>query len=212
MNGSHTRGLQASGLACVRGRRRLFSALTFGVSPGQALQVAGDNGAGKTSLLRQLAGLGRPSEGQVLWQGQPIERQRQAYAQQLLYQGHHGGLKAALTPLENLRAELALAGTAADGGALLAALQHWGLAAQARLPLGVLSAGQQRRVALARLLLTRAALWILDEPFNALDMQATAQLGTLVEQHLRRGGMAVLTSHQPLPLAPGQLQTLRLQA
>ncbi len=202
--------LQAQGLACQRGRRSLFGQLSLSVSSGRALQVAGGNGSGKTSLLRLLAGLARPSAGQVLWQGQSIELQREAYAGTLLYQGHAGGLKAELTPLENLRAELALAGTACDSAALLAALQRWGVAAQARLPLGLLSAGQQRRVALARLLLARARLWILDEPFNALDAAACTQLGQLIGQHLADGGLAVLTRHQPLPLPATRVQVLRL--
>ncbi len=202
--------LQAMQLACERGRRTLFRQLDLDLDHGQLVRVEGANGAGKTSLLRLLAGLARPSSGEVLWHGLPIAGQRESYAQALLYQGHPIGLKDELTPLENLRCEQALDGHRDDPQATEAALLRWGLAAQLRLPLRVLSAGQRRRVALARLTLSVAALWVLDEPFNALDVQAVAQLGRLIEQHLARGGLAVVTSHQPLPLAGAR--TLRRDA
>ena len=203
--------LETHDLACLRGDRRLFRGLNLAVAPGQLLRVEGANGAGKTSLLRLLAGLALPAAGEVHWAGQTIRRQRESYAQALLYLGHLGGLKDELTAAENLQIEADLAGTpGVDAPRLAAALADWGLARQARLPLRVLSAGQRRRAALARLQLTEAVLWILDEPFNALDVDAVAHLGRQIEAHLARGGLAVVTSHMDLPIAPAQLLSVRL--
>jgi heme exporter protein A len=203
--------LQTHDLACVRGDRRLFRGLNLSLDSGQLLRVEGANGSGKTSLLRLLAGLGLPAAGEVRWQGRPIRRQREAYAQALLYLGHLGGLKDELTPVENLQIEAGLSGLGrVDDAAIGDALAQWGLVRQARLPLRVLSAGQKRRAALARLSLSTARLWILDEPFNALDVDAVALLGRRLDAHVAGGGLAVVTSHMPLPVAPAQLQTLRL--
>ena len=203
--------LETHDLACLRGDRRLFRGLNLAVAPGQLLRVEGANGAGKTSLLRLLAGLALPAAGEVHWAGQTIRRQRETYAQALLYLGHLGGLKDELTAAENLQIEADLAGTpGVDAPRIAAALADWGLARQARLPLRVLSAGQRRRAALARLQLTEAVLWILDEPFNALDVDAVAHLGRQIEAHLARGGLAVVTSHMDLPIAPAQLLSVRL--
>jgi len=203
--------LQAHDLACIRGDRRLFRELSFELGPGQLLRVEGANGAGKTSLLRLLAGLGLPAAGEVHWQGLPIRRQREVYAQALLYLGHLGGLKDELTASENLQIEADLAGTpGVDAARIGEALGNWGLARQAKLPLRVLSAGQRRRAALARLQLTEATLWILDEPFNALDVDAVAHLGRQIEAHVGRGGLAVITSHMDLPIAPERVKSLRL--
>lgn len=189
----------------------LFRGLRLQLAAGQLLRVEGANGAGKTSLLRLLAGLALPAAGQVHWRGQPIRRQRDAYARELLYLGHLGGLKDELTPVENLAIETDLAGTpGATPQRIAEALSGWGLARQLALPLRVLSAGQRRRAALARLQLSDAALWILDEPFNTLDVHAVAQLGRQIEAHLARGGLAVVTSHMELPIAPGQLRSIRL--
>ena len=202
--------LSTHDLACLRGDRRLFRDLSISLQPGRLLRVEGANGSGKTSLLRLLAGLALPAAGEVRWQGRPIRRQREAYAQALVYLGHLGGLKDELTPLENLRIEADLCGLPAPAPALQAALDHWGLTRQAALPLRVLSAGQKRRAALARLNLAAAPLWILDEPFNALDVDAVAALGRQIEGHLARGGLAVVTSHMALPIAPAQMQSVRL--
>lgn len=204
--------LQAFDLACVRGDRRLFRGLSFEAGAGVLLRVLGANGSGKTSLLRLLAGLGLPAAGDVLWQGQPVRRQREAYAQALLYLGHLVGLKDELTPAENLAVEAGLAGWPdSSAGRIAEALAFWGLQRQAGLPLRVLSAGQRRRAALARLQLSSAPLWVLDEPFTALDVQAVGQLVDVLEQHLVRGGIAVLTSHQEVPLSGADMQTLTLQ-
>lgn len=215
MAGAATPRLQATGLACVRGRRTLFQALDLQLAGGELLRVEGANGAGKSSLLRLLAGLALPSSGEVLWQGLPIRGQRESYARDLLYLGHLGGMKEELTPLENLQADRALSaptGAAPDVDACQRALLDWGLAASGRLPLRLLSAGQLRRVALARVSLNEATLWILDEPLTALDVQAVAQLSQLIDQHLARGGLAVVTSHQPLALATTRVQTVALDA
>lgn len=203
--------LETLDLACLRGDRRLFRGLCLTLSPGQLLRVEGANGSGKTSLLRLLAGLALPAAGEVRWQGRNIRRQRESFAQALLYLGHLGGLKDELTASENLQIETELSGTpGVDTARIAAALGSWGLARQAALPLRVLSAGQRRRAALARLQLSDAPLWILDEPFNALDSDAVAHLGRQIEAHLARGGLAVVTSHMELPIAPAQLQSLRL--
>lgn len=205
--------LQAIDLACIRGDRVLFRGLALELDRGQLLRVEGENGSGKTSLLRLLAGLGVPAAGEVRWQGRAVRRQREAFARDLLYLGHLGGLKDELTPTENLRIEAELSGgEPADDARLAAALAGWGLSRQADLPLRVLSAGQRRRAALARLQISPASLWILDEPFNALDVGAVAHLGRQIEQHVAAGGMAVVTSHMDLPIAPAQLRTLRLSS
>lgn len=207
--------LQALDLACVRGDRRLFRGLSFAVESGQVLRVEGANGAGKTSLLRLLAGLGLPAAGEVHWQGRPVRRQREAYGAALVYLGHLTGLKDELTPIENLRVDAGLAGIGGSGAspddaALLGALRTWGIERQARLPLRVLSAGQRRRAALARLQLSVAPLWILDEPFTALDVDAVRQLGAVIDAHLSRGGLAVVTSHQDVPVGAARMRSLRL--
>jgi heme exporter protein A len=205
--------LQATDLTCVRGDRCLFRQLGLSVAPGQLLLVEGENGAGKTSLLRILAGLGLPALGQVLWQGQPIARQREDYGQALLYLGHLGALKEELSAAENLLADARIAGLPGIGAGQVAdALGLMGLQRVAGLPVRVLSAGQRRRAALARLLLEPPPLWILDEPFNALDTAAVDLLGRTLESHLARGGMAVLTSHQPVALHHADTRRLRLSA
>jgi heme exporter protein A len=205
--------LQATDLTCVRGDRCLFRQLGLSVAPGQLLLVEGENGAGKTSLLRILAGLGLPALGQVLWQGKPIARQRESYGQALLYLGHLGALKDELSAAENLLADARIAGLPGIGaGQVAGALDLMGLQRVAGLPVRVLSAGQRRRAALARLLLEPPPLWILDEPFNALDTAAVDLLGRTLESHLARGGMAVLTSHQPVAMHHADTRRLRLSA
>jgi heme exporter protein A len=204
--------LEAIDLACLRGDRRLFHGLAFAVGRGELLRVEGANGAGKTSLLRLLAGLGLPDAGEVRWQARPIRQQRERYAQALLYLGHSTGLKDALTPQENLLTLGAIDGSDTAPPRIAAALEAWGLARQRALPVRVLSAGQRRRAALARLTLSQAALWILDEPFTALDAQAVTQLGAQIERHLRGGGLAVVTSHQPLPVQATTVRSLHLDA
>lgn len=202
--------LEGRDLACVRGDRRLFGTLNLRVGPGQVLRVLGANGAGKTSLLRQLAGLSCPAEGEVHWRGLPIVRQREGFAAELLFLGHPTALKDDLSALENLQSNVGLSGWPVGEVELRQALARWDMLPQARLPIRVLSAGQRRRVSLCRLELSPARLWILDEPFTALDTAAVDLLGQSIERHLARGGLAVLTSHQPLPVPRERVVSLQL--
>ncbi len=202
--------LQARELTCYRGDRRLFAGLSFAVEEGQALHVSGPNGVGKTTLLRILCGLTRPESGEVRWEGQPIAELKEDFAARLLYLGHLNGLKAELTPVENLIAWAALHGQDLDETAVLEALLAMGLKHIDDLPVKVLSQGQKRRVALARLLLCRQPLWVLDEPFVALDKGAVRVLEEAIERHLEGGGVVVLTTHQAFSLARGAVRELLL--
>lgn len=203
--------LEASDLTCVRGDRRLFHRLSLALDAGQALQVEGENGAGKTSLLRILTGLGLPALGEVRWDGVAIARQRETFGQALLYLGHLAGLKDELTPEENLLTDARLGSwPGVNRSRVLDALERMGLRRVAALPARVLSAGQRRRTALTRLLLSPATLWVLDEPFNALDGAAVDHLMQAFTTHTARGGMVVFTSHQPLSPDRIPLQRLRL--
>lgn len=160
------------------------------------MQIEGANGSGKTSLLRILAGLSRPSEGSVLWNEVDILTQRSDYYAQMAYLGHALGVKTDLSPVENLKMALALAGLPVALEGLYQALEQTGLAGKEDLPARFLSAGQKQRVALARLLVCPARLWIIDEPFTALDVSGVGLVCGLLERHLEQGGMVVLTSHQ----------------
>lgn len=188
-------------LACERSGRLLFSGLTAQLQPGWLLRVEGPNGAGKTSLLRMICGLLAPRRGQVRWRGQPIQKLREEFGAQLLYLGHQVALKDDLSALENLRNSCklhALPVTAASAGA---ALHAAGLGGREHVPVRMLSQGQRRRAALARLLLSRhVPLWVLDEPFNALDRDAVRWLLDLLAEQVRAGGLVVLTSHQSVAL------------
>jgi heme exporter protein A len=188
--------LAASNLSCIRGTQTLFSDLSLQLDAGQWLYLQGENGAGKTSLLRILAGLSLPAAGTVTWQGTPISKQRSDYHADMLYLGHHASLKEDLTLTENLRSLMAMDGLQVSDTAIREALTRMGLAKRQHLPARVLSAGQKRRGLLARLLLRPAKLWILDEPFNALDVHAIAELQDCLKAHLCTGGLIVLTSHQ----------------
>jgi heme exporter protein A len=192
--------LELRELACMRGRRTLFRGLNLNLGPGQLLRVTGANGAGKTSLLRMLCGLLAPAHGQVLWCGRSVQRAREDFHRQLVYLGHAAALKDDLSALENLHAAARIAGVAPDASAARQALADAGLQGREHVAARILSQGQRRRAALARLPLSPASLWVLDEPFNALDVAAAAWLLGLLEAHLQRGGLAVLTSHQPVAL------------
>jgi heme exporter protein A len=201
--------LQALNLECLRGESLLFEGLSFGVSAGEVLQVEGANGSGKTSLLRIVAGLSPPAEGEVRWRGESTARRRSAFFGEIAYLGHHLGLKAELSVLENLRLAFALNSVPHSAEQLRSALERVGLSDRAELPVRALSAGQRQRVALARMVSSGAALWILDEPFTALDASGVALVQSLLEEHRGRGGLAVLTSHQAVEL-PGGLKRLIL--
>lgn len=193
--------LEGFDLEARRGRRVLFTGLALSAQAGQLLRVQGANGAGKTTLLRMLVGLNLPNAGQVRWQGQTIQSQRDEFHRDLVYLGHAAALKDDLSAIENLQAMVALGGDCCSGAEAAAALAAAGLRGRERLPARVLSQGQRRRVALARLeLAPERRLWVLDEPFNALDVAANEWLAGLVQGQLQRGGIVVLTSHQAVPV------------
>ena len=192
--------LQAIALSCERGGRPLFAPQSFTLSPCQAMQIEGDNGSGKTSLLRMVCGLAPTASGEVRWGGQAITEVRHAFSRDLLYLGHSLGLKDELSALENLRAASVLAGHPVGHEQALQALQAQGLGSRSHLPLRVLSQGQKRRVALARLQLSKARLWVLDEPFVALDTLAVHALQQVLRQHLQQDGLLLFTSHQAVDL------------
>lgn len=203
--------LQVNNLSCVREDRTLFEHLSFTVAPGDLLQIEGPNGVGKTSLLRLLTGLSQPFAGEVCWNGENIRHCRDEYHANLLYLGHHAGVKAALTPFENLKFYQQLHHPQQQDCDLWQILARVGLAGFEENPTGQLSAGQQRRVALARLwLCDKPSLWILDEPFTAIDKQGVKVLEQLFLAHAERGGMVILTTHQDLTLMQGRLKTLSL--
>ena len=194
-----TDGLELRQVECVRGRRSLFRGLDLAVPPGRLLRLQGANGAGKTSLLRMICGLLAPAQGEVLWQGQRIGKLREEFGRQLVYLGHAAALKDDLSALENLLTAGLLAGQAVSTAQATAALAAAGLRGREQAPARVLSQGQRKRVALARLVLASASpLWVLDEPFNALDTVATAWLKDLITEQTARGGIVVLTSHQSI--------------
>lgn len=192
--------LSAIDIECVRGTRRLFAGASFELAPGECLLVQGPNGSGKTSLLRILCGLARPEKGEVRWNATPIGQLAEEYRAALAWCGHANALKDDLTPAENLMAAAALAGRPAGREQALSALDALGIGNLDALPVRSLSQGQKRRVALARLALEKRDLWILDEPLTSLDARAGETLAGLVDAHLEGGGIAVLTSHQPIEL------------
>ncbi|HCY62877.1 MAG TPA: cytochrome c biogenesis heme-transporting ATPase CcmA [Oxalobacteraceae bacterium] len=202
---------QAHQLSCMRGDLQLFSGVSFDLQPGDAMRVAGTNGSGKTSLLRMLAGLSMPTEGEVRWNGKNIRRQRDEFCSRLIYLGHANGVKDDLVAWENLVVASTLSGRQVSRDAAYAALEQLGLGRAADLPTRVLSQGQRKRVALARLSLDlSAALWILDEPFTALDQSAVAALCGTVNAHLERGGMVIYTTHQEIELSARRALCLNL--
>jgi heme exporter protein A len=197
-------------LQCTRGDRELFSDLSFSLEKSQLMMLEGQNGSGKTTLLRTLCGLYAPDEGEVLWQGESIKKQDEAYRRELFYLGHLNAIKPDLTVLENIRFNTCLAGESVNNDELMQALDTIGLFAFEDFPASQLSQGQKRRVALARLLVSKATLWILDEPFVALDVAAVELLQSIIADHVDNGGMVILTTHQEVPLTKGKIKRLSL--
>ena len=200
--------LQINDLACVRDDRVLFEHLNLSLDVGQMLLVEGRNGSGKTSLLRILTGLKLADEGDILWNGESISSLTADYYEQVNYVGHHDGVKRELTCLENLRLVQAM-GKPADIE-LDEALEQVNLYRYGDTPVSNLSAGQKRRLALARLLVAESKLWILDEPFTSLDKKSMASFEGMFELHLRQQGMIVMTSHHDIAMPDSNLQRLDL--
>jgi heme exporter protein A len=196
--------LLAESVACRRGERLVFSGLSFRLEVGGALLVRGPNGSGKSSLLRLLATLIAPAEGRLLWGGVAVEKDLFAYRQSLHYVGHQDALKAALTPRETLGFSASLRGMRRAAAAVEGALHSFALDAVADWPNRWLSAGQRRRLALARLLVAPAPLWLLDEPFVTLDLDNQRRLEEAIEAHREKGGCVILATHQELALAGAQ--------
>ena len=203
--------LQAYRLACTRGERQLFSDINFDINAGDAMRVAGTNGSGKTSLLRMLCGLAFPAAGEVRWHGRNIRAGREEFGSQLIYLGHANGVKDDLVAWENVVVAATMSGNPVSRAEACAALEQLGLARAADLPTRALSQGQRKRVALARLRLgMKTPLWILDEPFTALDQNAVTQLRGTLNQHLAQGGMVIYTTHQEIDLSGQRLLHLDL--
>lgn len=202
--------LEADNLECVRGERRLFAGLSFKLEAGELLYLQGKNGAGKTSLLRMLIGLLPPEAGEIRWKSQPIRSNNDDFRADLCYLGHLNAIKEELTPLENLLAAARLADENLSEDDALDALEQVGLAGREDLACKYLSQGQKRRVALARLVKEKRPLWVLDEPFVALDVLAVDWLAGIISAHLQRGGLAVMTTHQLVQIPAGTVRELRL--
>ena len=197
----------------MRGERSLFKGLCFTMRPGTLLAVRGVNGSGKTSLLRMMCGLLTPAAGTLKWNDTEIGEAGEEFRAQLIYLGHLNGLKDELNATENLRLSLRVAGIAVNDAEAVAALEWSGLRERRHQPCGTLSQGQRRRVALARLRLSQARpLWILDEPFTALDVASVQRTRDLIVNHLAAGGMGALTTHQEVPITAPITATVELGA
>lgn len=189
--------LEAVDLECVRGDRPLFSHLSFSLKAGELLHVTGVNGSGKTTLLRTLCGLTRPHAGEIRWRGNAINKLGDDYHAQLAYIGHANGIQGDLTPVENLSVAFSLSGSV-DRSRIGKALERLGLAAYHHFPSKILSQGQKRRLALARLVVEHKPLWILDEPLSGLDVDSVSLMTTILMEHLAQGGLIIITSHQDI--------------
>ena len=202
--------LEVKKLQCIRGDRELFTNLSFSLAANQLMMLEGRNGSGKTTLLRALCGLYQVDQGEILWDNISIKKQDENYRCELLYLGHLNAIKSGLSVLENLRINSSLAGESVSDEELMDALETIGLYAFEDFPTSQLSQGQKRRVALARLLISNAKLWILDEPFVALDVAAVELLQSIIAKHVDNGGMVILTTHQEVPLTTGKIKRLSL--
>jgi heme exporter protein A len=198
-------------LRCSRGERLLFSDISVTVKPGHLLAVVGENGSGKTSLLRLVCGLSLPDSGEIVWRRNPIRQLKELYRAELIYIGHCNGIKDDLTPVENLKFSACLTGDDCSDTVIRDALEAVGIGRSAQLlPTRVLSQGQKRRLALARLWVSRRPLWVLDEPFSSLDATAARLVTQRLAAHLNDGGLAVVATHQEIAVGTGSLQHLRL--
>jgi len=204
--------LEVRELECVRGDHRLFAGLNFTLQAGELLHLRGSNGSGKTSLLRTVCGLMAPADGEVLWQGENIRSLRDEFFRNLTYLGHLGAIKGDMTAWENLRLSCQMTGLDVADNRIIDALVQMGLGGREELPTKVLSQGQKRRAALARLLISETPLWVLDEPFTALDVRAVQLLQDLIGQHLQAEGMVILTTHQEVDLDVGSMKELNLDS
>ncbi|WP_159739007.1 cytochrome c biogenesis heme-transporting ATPase CcmA [Vibrio atypicus] len=203
--------LEVSQLTAIRDERILFESLSFTIDSGELVQIEGRNGTGKTTLLRIVTGLGDRDNGEIFWNGENIESHRDAYHEDLLFLGHSTGVKRELTAYENLRFYLNVHSKASvDKETIYNALLKVGLAGREDVPVAQLSAGQQRRVALARLWLSEHKLWILDEPLTAIDKQGVKVLESLFLSHAEQGGIVVLTTHQDMFTDNPKLRKIKL--
>ncbi|WP_100753121.1 cytochrome c biogenesis heme-transporting ATPase CcmA [Vibrio salilacus] len=203
--------LEVSQLTAIRDERTLFESLSFTIDSGELVQIEGRNGTGKTTLLRIITGLGDRDSGDIFWDGEQIESNRDAFHQELLFLGHQTGVKRELTAYENLRFYLSVhAQKQVDKLTVYQALTKVGLAGREDVPVAQLSAGQQRRVALARLWLSDHKLWILDEPLTAIDKQGVKVLESLFLQHAESGGIVMLTTHQDMFADNPKLRKIKL--
>ncbi len=192
-------GLSVHNLTCERGYRELFTDLSFTLAPGEILHIKGENGAGKTSLLRILAGLALPVSGDVFFDGHNCRNYRSEYNEEIAFMGHKLGIKLELTPVENINSYCQL-GSPCTEQQIMNALEQVGLYGFEDMYCNQLSAGQKRRVALAQTLLSQAKLWILDEPFTSLDVIGVDYFLTVIQEHVCNGGMILLTTHQEVNL------------
>ena len=210
MNHPATSILRVERLKCIRNDIVLFNELDFRLHAGEILQVTGVNGSGKTSLLRILCGLILPEEGTVFWNDIDICEENSDFLQQINYVGHLNGIKNELTPLENLGVAAVLKGSC-DGLSKVEAIQRFGLSGLEDISVQKLSSGQRRRVALSRLLLSQASLWVLDEPFTSLDNDTRKLVNRMIETHCSESGMVVMTSHEPVEFGSCNLIRLNLE-
>ena len=199
-------------IQCRRGERELFNGVELALQRGELLQVEGPNGSGKTSLLRIIAGLSEAAAGEIRWRNETIKDLGEDYFRELLYLGHAAAIKDELTVLENLMLTLQLSGEGTTSAIAKQALTDAGLKHRLTLPAKYLSQGQRRRVALARLCLSLRPLWILDEPFTALDVNAVTWVAGLIAKHLGRNGIVLFTTHQDVPIPDHKPRTFKLSS
>jgi heme exporter protein A len=204
--------LEASHLECVRGNRTIFRNVSFAVRPGDCFRLTGPNGSGKTSLLRMLCGLLSPASGTIRWHGTAIEALREEYFSSIAYIGHRPGIKDEFTAMENLQISSGMRGIEISRKTCASALERMGLGGRMHLPVRFLSEGERRRAAIARLVVCRSSLWLLDEVLTSLDRIAVETIQLVIEDHLTAGGMAIVATHQELKLSSGQSQRIELAA